>query len=182
MRRRDTPSTYGAMSRLNHWVGALLVLAMLGIGLVFPDLPPGAEKVFLRTLHVALGTILLPLLLWRLVWRMRPSALRPLAQARALGALARLVHGLLLLGLVGMLVTGVLTQWFGGRPIGVFELVRFTSPLAPSELWQERMEQLHGIIAWTMIGLVALHLLGVIKHSLIDGGALWGRMAGRARR
>ena len=182
MRLRDSPAAYGAMSRLNHWIGALLVLAMLGLGLVFPDLPTGPNKTFLRTLHVAIGTTLLPLLLWRLLWRLQHSVLRPLAQARWLGGLARLVHLLLLLALAAMLVTGVLTQWFGGRPIGVFDLVRLASPLAPSELWQDRTAQAHAIAAWVMMGLLGLHVLGVIKHSLIDGGALWGRMVGRARR
>src|SRR3982751_6454325 len=105
MRRRDTPAAFGAMSRFNHWVGALLVLTMLGVGLVFPELPPGADKLFLRTLHVGIGTLLLPLLAWRLLWRLPPAAVRPRAQARLLGVLARLVHALLLLALVGMLTT-----------------------------------------------------------------------------
>ena len=182
MRRRDSPSAYGAMSRFNHWIGAVLVLAMLGLGLVFPDLPPGANKVLLRTAHVAIGTVLIPLLVWRLLWRLRASALRPLAQAPLLGVLARLVHALLLLGLATMLVSGVLAQWFDGRPIGVFDLIRIPSPLNASDLWHERMAQVHGIAAWVVMGLVGVHLLGVIKHSLIDGGALWGRMVGRARR
>ena len=33
MTTRDTPKTYGAVSRLNHWIGALFVILLLGVGL-----------------------------------------------------------------------------------------------------------------------------------------------------
>jgi cytochrome b561 len=33
MTTRDAPTTYGGVSRFNHWTGALFVLVLLGIGL-----------------------------------------------------------------------------------------------------------------------------------------------------
>lgn len=175
MRLRDSVSTYGAVSRTHHWLGAVLVLAMLGIGLYFPDLPPGAPRTYWRTLHIAIGTGLLPLVAFRLGWRLT-------TRAPARPALAHAMHRLMMATLVAMLASGVLMQWFDGRPIGLFDLLRIASPLTPSALWHERMALLHGVLAWSLVGLIVVHLLGMLKDRLAGGGAAWSRMAGHCPR
>lgn len=179
MTTRDTPTAYGAVSRLNHWIGALFVILLLGIGLYFSDLPRGLEKTYWRTLHIAIGTIAIPFLLFRVFWRMRATSPLPPPQAPALQRLSNIVHALLLAGIVTMVVTGPLIQWFGGRAFGIFDVVQFASPLAKSELWHKRMEDIHGFVAWAIIWLLGLHLLGVIKHQFIDRDRLLARMTGR---
>lgn len=182
MRLRNTPWAYGPFARLNHWLGALLVLLMLGLGLVFPELSPGPFRTFLRTLHIAIGTLLLPLLFWRLVWAVSVPAPLPLARSQARRLLTRCVHLALLANLAAMLASGVLIQWLGGRPIGMFSLFRVGSPLALSALWEERMEACHQLAAWSLMALLALHLLGLLIDSLRHGGAAWARMGGTVRR
>lgn len=181
MTTRDTPTAYGAVSRLNHWIGALFVILLLGIGLYFSDMPRGLEKTYWRSLHIAFGTIAIPFLLFRVFWRVRSTSPLPVVQAPALRRLSHIVHVLLLAGIVTMVATGPLIQWFGGRPFGVFDVVTFASPLAKSALWHDRVEELHGWLAWAIIGLLGLHLLGVIKHQLIDRDNLLARMTGRGR-
>ena len=124
---------------------------------------------------------LLPLAVFRIVWRFAASAPQALLQKPVERVLAKTVHLLLLLAMVGMLASGVLMQWFGGRPIGVFDLLRIASPLAEAELWHDRMEQLHGVVAWSLMALIGVHLLGVLKHSVQQGRTFWGRMLGREK-
>jgi cytochrome b561 len=177
----DTPGTYGAVSRLNHWIGALFVLLLLGIGLYFGDMPRGPEKTFWRALHVAIGTVAILFLLFRVGWRMRSTSPLELPQKPALQRLSRVVHVLILAAIVTMVISGPLIQWTGGRPFGIFDWVKFPSPLAKSDIWHERLEVLHGWAAWVLIGLVGLHLVGVIKHQFIDRDNILARMAGRAK-
>lgn len=172
MRLRDSALAFGTISRVNHWLGAVLVLSMLAIGLYFPDLLPGPSRTFWRTLHIAIGTSLLPLVALRMLWRVTTH--KPAAPA-----LARAVQLLMIVTLAAMLASGVLMQWFDGRPIGLFELLRIASPLTPSALWHERMAGLHEALGWTLMALIVVHLLGVLKDRLVDGGAAWSRMAGR---
>jgi cytochrome b561 len=179
---RDTPTTYGAVSRLNHWIGALFVLLLLGIGLYFGDMPRGAEKTFWRSLHIAVGTIALPFLLFRVWWRMRSTSPLDVPQSLALRRLSHAVHVLLLIAIVVMLISGPLIQWTAERPVGIFDWLVIPSPIPKSELWHERLEVLHGWIAWVIIGLTGLHLLGVIKHQFIDRDNLLARMTGRGQR
>lgn len=181
MTTRDTAAAYGAVSRLNHWIGALFVIVLLGIGLYFSDMPRGLEKTFWRTLHIAVGTVAMPFLLFRVFWRARSTSPLPVAQAPALQRLSHIVHVMLLAGIVIMVVTGPLIQWFGGRPFGIFDVVKFASPLAKSELWHARMEDIHGFVAWAIIWVLGLHLLGVTKHQLIDRDNLLARMTGRGK-
>ena len=176
---RDTPSTYGPVSRLNHWIGALFVLLLLGIGLYFSDMPRGAEKSWWRSLHIAIGTIAILFLLFRVFWRARSTSPQDLPQARSLQRLSHIVHTLLLVAIVVMVVSGPLIQWLGGRPFGIFDLVKFPSPIPKSEIWHDRMEVLHGWTAWAIIYLVGLHLLGVIKHQFVDRDNILRRMTGR---
>ncbi len=179
MTTRDTPTAYGTVSRLNHWIGALFVLLLLGIGLYFGDMPRGPEKTYWRQLHIAVGTISIVFLLFRVFWRMRSTSPLALPQKPAMQAFSRLVHVLMLAAIVVMVVSGPLIQWTGGRPFGIFDLLQIPSPLAKSEIWHERLEVLHGWTAWVLIYLIGFHLLGVIKHQFIDRDNILARMTGR---
>lgn len=182
MTTRDTPTAYGTVSRLNHWIGALFVLLLLGIGLYFSDLPRGAEKAYWRSLHIAIGTIAILFLLFRVAWRMRSTSPLALPQKPALQTLSKVVHTVLLAGIVVMVVSGPLIQWLGGRPFGIFDLVKFPSPFAKSAIWHDRIEVLHGWTAWVLIYAIGLHLLAVIKHQFIDRDNILARMTGRGHR
>ena len=179
---RDTATAYGTVSRLNHWIGALFVLLLLGIGLYFGDMPRGDEKRFWRTLHIAIGTIAILFLLFRVVWRVASTSPRPHPQTPALQLLARLVHALLLTGIAVMIVTGPLIQWSGGRPFGVFDLLQIPSPFPKFDSWKDPLEQIHGFTADALMYLIGLHVLAVIKHQFIDRDNLLARMTGRGRR
>lgn len=182
MTTRDTPSAYGTVSRYNHWIGALFVLTLLAIGLYFGDMPRGAEKTFWRKLHIAIGTVAILFLLFRVWWRVRATSPLALPQKPALQMLSKVGHAVLLIGIVVMVVSGPLIQWLGGRPFGIFDLVSFPSPFAKSELWHDRMEVLHGWTAWVLIYAIGLHLLAVIKHQFIDRDNIVARMTGRGHR
>jgi cytochrome b561 len=177
----DTPTNYGSVSRLNHWIGALLVLLLLGIGLYFDDMPRGDARRFWRGLHVAIGTMAALLLLFRVFWRMRSTSPRAMPQAPALSLLSKVVHWLLLAAIAVLAVTGPLSVWSAGRPLAVFDLVSIPSPFGPFKSWHGPMEEIHGITANALIFLVGFHLLGVVKHQFIDRDNILARMTGRAR-
>jgi cytochrome b561 len=175
----DSGTTYGAISRLNHWIGALLLLLLLAIGLLFEDLPRGPELSALKALHIAFGTIAIPFLVFRVFWRLRAGTPQPLPQPRALMLLSKAVHIGLLLCIVVLVVTGPLSIWAIGRPFGIAGVLQIPSPLPLFKAWHEPLEHLHGWAADGVIALVILHLLGVVKHQFIDRDALLARMTGR---
>jgi cytochrome b561 len=182
MTTSDTTTHYGSVSRFNHWIGALLVLTLLGIGLYFDDLPKGDARRFWRGLHIAIGTVASLFLLFRVVWRIRSKAPLALPQAPKLQLFSKLVHWLLLTAIAVMAVTGPLSIWSVGRPLAVFKFVAIPSPFGEFRSWHEPMEDIHGFTAYALIVLIGLHLLGVVKHQFIDRDNILARMAGRGAR
>lgn len=181
MATRDTPIQYGTVSRINHWIGALLVLALLGAGLYFDDLPRGAERSFWRSLHVAIGTLACLFLLWRVVWRMFSASPLALPQKPALRLFSKIVHWLLLAGIAVLALTGPLSVWATGRALPIFDLAAIPSPFPTFRALHEPLEEIHGFTADAMLWLIGLHLLGVVKHQFVDRDSILARMTGRVR-
>jgi cytochrome b561 len=180
MSMQDSPTNYGAVSRVNHWVGALIVLTLLGIGLYFSDMPRGPEKSFWRNLHIAIGTIASLFLLFRVFWRLRSTSPLALPQKPALQMFSKIVHWLLLAGIVVLAITGPLSIWSTGRPIKIFDLAAIPSPFPAFRSLHGPLEDIHSFVADAMMYLIGLHLLGVIKHQFIDHDGILKRMTGRA--
>lgn len=181
MALQDDTNAYGKISRINHWLGALLVLALLGIGLYFEDMPKGDTKRFWIQLHLAFGTVALLALGFRIVWRIWSTSPRALPQAAAWQTLSKAVHWLLLIGIAILIVTGPLSLWSVGRPFGIYDWLSFPSPLPEFRALHKPLENIHGLASKIMLLLIGLHLAGVLKHVVIDRDGSLRRMLGRPR-
>ncbi|MEW5888228.1 MAG: cytochrome b/b6 domain-containing protein [Pseudomonadota bacterium] len=173
MKLTDTPEAYGPVSRINHWAGAALILALLGIGLYFHEMPRGDTRLFWLKLHVALGALAFPLLAFRLAWRAATPAPPPPR------ALARHTHRLLLALIAVLILSGPLTVWSGGRAIDMFGVVALPSPMGKAEGLHALLEKIHAAASRLLLVLVALHVAAALKHALIDRDDALGRMLGR---
>jgi cytochrome b561 len=180
MPTKDSTNSYGSVSRFNHWLGALLVLALLAIGLYFDDLPRGDARKFWRGLHIAIGTFAALFFLWRVFWRIRSGSPRALAQVPALQLFSKVVHVLLLTGIAVLAISGPLSIWATGRAIPVLGWFSVPSPFPEFRSLHDPLEQVHGFVADAMLYLIGLHLLGVVKHQFVNRDNILRRMAGRA--
>lgn len=173
----DTNDRYGAISRINHWLGAVAVLAMFGIGLYFSELPRGDERDFWFRLHISLGAVLFLFLFFRVSWRAMRGLPRGVEQHPALQRLTAVVHRLLLVALGTLILTGPFIIWTLARPIEVFDWFALPSPLPKRRDLHELLENVHATAAYVLIGLVTAHILGVLRHALKRDDSLrrmWG--------
>ncbi|MFY0660977.1 MAG: cytochrome b [Shimia sp.] len=165
---------YDRMSRANHWVVALLVIGLLASGVALDMVLEGAAKAPVRNVHKAVGLLALGLGSWRVIWRLRQGFLAPLHhdwQARV----AHWAHVILLVGIIAMPVSGVVMSYFGGHSIGFFGL--FTIPGGPKVEWINGLAgTVHGVMGKVMIATVLLHVLGAVKHVVIDRDGTMARM------
>ncbi|MEP2531026.1 cytochrome b [Shimia sp.] len=171
-------TAYDRVSRINHWVVALLMIGMLILGIyVFKVLPRGPDKGALIGLHKSIGLLVLVLGSWRVAWRLKQGFLAALHSGWQ-EKLANLVHWVLLAGIVVMPLSGLAGSYFGGRATGFFGL--FTIPAGPKIGWIDSLAHgVHGAFAMIMIAAILLHVLGALKHALIDRDATKARMTGR---
>jgi len=174
--------TYGAISRLNHWIVTLGILGMLAAGfyLEFGGLTR-EERGPIMALHQATGTVLLLIIAWRVIWRIRqgfpaPVPGMPAWQVRA----ARATHWGLLAAMLIMPLSGVTMSLLGGHSIGLYGLAKIP-PVADIETVHELGHTVHVYTAWVLAALVAVHVAAAFKHLLLDHDAALARMvSGRA--
>ena len=178
---KDTTTHYGGVSRFNHWIGALVVIAMLAVGLYFGGLPRGDEKSFLRGIHVSFGGIFFLFLIFRIFWRVFSQSPQPAEQPAQLQLLTKVMHWVLLLAVLTMAVTGPLIVWTRGVGINVFDLFSIPSPIGKMPELHETCEVIHEYAAQVLLYGIILHVLAALKHQFIDKDNLLSRMVKRLR-
>ncbi|MCG7552187.1 MULTISPECIES: cytochrome b [unclassified Pseudoalteromonas] len=170
---KNTSQNYGLLAILFHWLSALVVFGMFGLGLYMVEL--SYYDPFYRDglhIHKSIGILLAALIVLRLIWKVANPSVKPESEATPMDKLqntiAHVVHVVLYLGLFGLFVTGYLISTSDGRAIEVFNW--FSVP-GIGELFDEQSDiagTVHLYIAWGLIGLVALHIVGALKHHFIN--------------
>lgn len=153
-----------------HWAMAIVIVWLLWLGWTMTDLPKGAERSAAYGLHKSLGLLALLLVAVRLVWRGRNPA--PLSPATGWEAwLAKATHLGLYVFLLLAPLAGYLASSFTPFAIRFFgiELPRTSGP---DEGLNALFKQIHQLAVWGGAGLIALHLVGALKHALQRDGTL----------
>ncbi|MCH9689610.1 MAG: cytochrome b [Gammaproteobacteria bacterium] len=160
-----------------HWLVAVLVLGMLGLGFFLADLPK-EMKVQAYMLHKSIGLTILCLMLVRVVWIVLSGKPKlPDATPKWEGYLASLVQYGLYLFLISMALSGWLMATASNKIPVYFNWFSVPFPgLSPNEKIADWMYSTHGVIAWILLGLVGLHIAGALKHWLIQKDDVLTRM------
>ena len=185
MQWTNTKNGYGWLSIALHWLAAIAVLVMLVTGFraeFAGDAGDRAARAALMGLHISFGASVALLLLARVVSSyVQPRPTAP-EQAPFLQFLSIATHQVLLIAILIQVVSGPLAVWSGGRAINVFDLFALPSPFAArNQGVHEFAELLHAIGRWALIGAISLHVLGALKHVMIDRDGVMRRMLAPAK-
>lgn len=159
-----------------HWLLALLIAGVVGIGLYMAELPKSPERSQLFALHKSAGLLVLALSLLRLAWR---STHRPPPDLPAPGwqiALAHRMHRLMYLLFFAIPLSGWAYSSAADAPLVWFGVVHMPALLAPDKALADTMATLHALLADTLIVLVGVHVAAALKHHWIDDDGLLKRM------
>jgi len=168
---------YPKSLRLIHWTAFALFLMLFVSGPIMVDLDKADP--FRRELmgwHKSVGVVALLVLALRLAVRLRTAlpALPESFKAWELG-LAHWGHRLIYLLMIVIPFTGWADSNFHGRPVKLFGLPLPT--LFPTiEGIGTTPGLVHTILSYSLLGLVGLHVAGVIKHRFIDRADVLHRM------
>lgn len=170
---RNTAATFGWLTRGLHWLTAALVLAAVPLGLWIARMEPSLAALRYYGWHKTLGITVLALIVLRLCWHRVSPPPAPLPSGPPWqDRLARAVHAGLYIALVAMPLSG----WIASSATGIDTVVfgRWTLPsIAPvSERWETAGFAVHGILAWGVVALVALHVAGAIRRGLKSDGTM----------
>lgn len=176
----STKQGWSAPAKAFHWLGALLILTMLGLGLSMTHLVTDSGARFdLYQNHKSLGFCVLAVMLARALWRIFEQApAAPPAMPRWQQWLARLAHGALYLAAFGMIVSGWLNVSTSPLPLPTRFFGLFTVPniARPNMALSMTAKTVHATLAWALIALIVLHVIAALKHHLIDRDDVLKRM------
>ncbi len=161
---------YALTSRILHWVMALLIIFLLGLGIYMSDFldEDSANRLVVYNLHKSLGVVVLILVFLRITNRLltRTPAL-PFAISALEKKLAKFGHFALYFLMITTPLSGYLMSSFAGYPVKLFaiELPNFFE--ANYEI-AEFFAETHELSAFTLLGLIVIHILAVIRHRFFD--------------
>lgn len=167
----NSSERYGLVSRLLHWTMAVLIFCMIGIGAYMTDLERGdALRSQLYGLHKSIGVTLLILALVRIIWVMLISSPPPPPKAlkRIEVIIAKSVIGFMYMLIVLIPLAGYLLTNAADRAVSYFGLFNLPLLMGKSHYWHELLEEAHGMLAFALLALVALHVAGALKHRFLS--------------
>lgn len=169
-------STYSRGSIAFHWIIALLVFLNFYIGLFHDDWAK-ETKSFWMGQHKAIGVTVILLTIGRLIWRVMHKAPEPLpTHSQWERRLAWIAHRLFYVLLIIVPLTGWLMSSAAGRPVNMFGLFEISLPVTQDRAAADTYGERHEMLAFVMLGLVALHIIGALKHHFMDKDLTLGRM------
>ena len=176
MRTKEVP-TYHAAAKSLHWLTALAVFGLLGIGLWMTGLPIGLQKLQVYNWHKWIGLVVLVLTAARLLGRWRhPPPPRPDAVTRWERLLAPVGHWALLVLLLAMPASGWLMSSAAGVGVSWFGILPLPNPVSPNPDLFEILRTTHFVFSRCLIVVVALHIAAVFHHDVLRRDGIFRRM------
>ncbi len=161
--KNDLTKKFSKATIITHWFTALLILILFPLGKYMEDLPV-AEKMGLIKIHAVLGIIVLVLTIIRTVSFFkseRPADIK--TGSKFNDKLAVYIHNIFYFLLFGIALSGMATMILGGYgdalQTGNIDLIKSHDEIPPLKP--------HGIMAVIMMILLAMHIVGFLKHWII---------------
>lgn len=174
---RNTPETFGTLTKTLHWVMALLVIGLLGVGLWMGGLENNPTKFRIYALHKSFGICVLALVFTRMLWHVysrKPGFVEGMKPWEKLAAHA--AHIFLYIAMIGMPLTGWLMSSAKGYTVTVFFTFDLPHLMGENEKLAGIFAQTHTYLGYTLIAAVAVHIGAALKHHVINKDATLKRM------
>lgn len=180
MQWRNTPSRWGAISVGFHWLMALVVIGLFGVGLYMVDLGyTDPLRNVLPDWHRSIGLLLGMALVLRLLWRLVSPPPAPLPEHSRMERMgAHSVHWVLYALMLVMVISGYLISTADGRGVSVFDWFEVPALTGNVDGMEDFAGDWHRWMGWSLIILAGLHALAAVKHHFLDRDDTLRRMLG----
>ena len=145
---------------------------MLSVGIYMSE----TKTYWLYDIHKSIGVIIFAFAFVRIALRIKEGWPKPVGVVSAIQLfIAKLVHWGLIISTITYPISGMMMSGAGGHGISIFglELVAENldaagKALPINESIASLGHEVHEILVWVLIPLIVLHILGAIKHHIID--------------
>lgn len=183
MRLTNTHASYGLIARSFHWLMALLILTIIPLGKIANDAPFSTDTEFARkfmlfSLHKTLGVVIFGLAVLRIlwaVWQPKPGPLHPERKVETFVAIT--THWMLYSALVLVPLTGWIEHAATPGLAPIWWPFGQSLPFVSASEWMfNTFSALHRTFGKVLVLAIILHIIGALKHHLIDKDATLRRM------
>lgn len=176
MQLTNTDDRFGFISILLHWIMAILIIALLIIGLYMVRIPISPLKLKLFRWHKEFGMLVLMLVVVRLIWRFSNviPALWSLPIWERIAA--RSVHWMFYFFMFLLPISGWLLSSAAGISVSFFGWFVFPDFISASEPMRLGLTSIHEWLAYILIAVLCLHIAASLKHHFINKDDVLRRM------
>lgn len=174
----DGIQRYDKVTITLHWLVALGVFALIGLGWYMVDIPKGTPgRASFYNLHKSIGVTVAMIVLIRVIWRWNhdPPPL-PAGTANWVVNAARLNHSLMYALLVLMPVAGFVASNFSKYGVTYFGLFKIGPLFAENKTLYDLFQGIHHAASVVLVIAVAVHIAAAFKHLLIDKDGVFYRI------
>jgi cytochrome b561 len=174
MHVKNTLTEYGLISKLLHWISAVLLFIQIPLGFYLVDLDFGPERLTIEDIHVTVGLSIFYLVILRLLYKIfNPTPRLEPSVFKGQKFLAKLNHVMLYVTILSISISGILKKLFNGETLMIiFKKIKIQDNFELGELFYD----IHVISNYILIVLIIIHLLAVITHKLFFNDNLLKRM------
>lgn len=176
LKKDGLAGSYSSVSKVLHWVMAVLILGLLAMGMFMVLMDMSETKLQVYGLHKSFGLLVLALAFVRVVSLLiirRPKSLS--SHKKWERVLSHIVQGFLYLLLFALPVSGWIMSSAGDFNVQFFGINMPDIVSKDAGLFGE-FKEVHETLAWFVLGLIALHVAGAMKHHFIDNDSTLARM------
>lgn len=161
---KNTAQNYGSLAKWLHWLAALVIVAMLIMGYLTTVLEhPGSLYFY----HKSLGATLLIVMVVRLIWRWCNPQPKHIHIPQSQRIIARIAHYLLYLATFVMIIAGWCMSSYGGHPVPFWGKTNLALPVSINKPLGDWFESAHHWAAWSLFGLIIIHILAALYHQFM---------------
>ena len=175
---KKSVDSFNKTAILLHWVVACLLMIQFLIGLDMVDIPKGSDSTrpFWFNTHKSIGILLGCLILFRLYWRLRSGVPESPAESPSWERIAAsLSHKLLYFCMILMPISGLVGSLFSKYDL-VFIGIKIPKFFEHDAFIKELMTNIHQWTAYIFLTIICIHILGAVKHLVIDCDGVFERM------
>jgi len=165
MKVKNTLERYGAVTMIFHWMMAILIIGLIGLGLYMVELPINLKKLKLYGWHKEYGILVFMLAIMRIIWRFgNPTPLLPNHMKSWEKLAAHGAHYAFYGFMFALPLTGWMMSSATGLPVSFFGLFVLPDLVAANEQWQQLLIEIHKWLGYGLIATIVGHMGAALQH------------------
>lgn len=177
MQLKNTKNKYGSVSKLLHWLVALLVISLMIFGFYMEEIS-GIYRGTVYSIHKTTGIFVMLITFIRAFWMLtNPKPDLPDGTSKIEKIFAHGTHYLFYLLLFIMPLSGWVMSCAYGHPPSFFGLFSLSLPMISKSIFIASLaKSVHTITAWLLVFLLLSHVAAALKHHFINKDMVLSRM------